>query len=241
MFLSKKSVITFTLGLLIPGLGQLYRGNTQVFWFLQLTSIAIIFLFFWSRFVLQPLGIMTLVITLLFINIASAIWAVYSNFEQPPLYQLNFFALPSLFLALVLTLYFYREDALGIGLYHIPSASMQPTLKTGDIIIVDTWAYRSANAKQDEVILFKKSIQNKRIYVKRIEKTKFNSTSNQTSYFVVGDNKKRSSDSRHFGWVAHSNVIGKVSGILLTLQNNEINFERSHTFNKEPMITTLNN
>ncbi len=48
-------------------------------------------------------------------------------------------------------------------------------------------------------------------------------------------------DSRHLGWITQSNVIGKVSGILLTLQNNEISFERSHTVNNEPMITTLNN
>jgi signal peptidase I len=241
MFTSKKSVITFTLGLLSPGLGQLYRGNTQVFLFLQLTTIAIILLFFWSRFALQPLGVITLLITILSINIASAICAVYSNFERSPLYQLNILALQSLCLALVLALYFYREDVLGIGLYHIPSASMQPTLKSGDIIIVDTWAYRSANAKQGDVMLFNKSIQDLRVFVKRIKDIKINPSSNQPSYFVVGDNKKRSSDSRHFGWVAHSNLIGKVSGILLTLQNNEITFERSHTVNNEPAIMTLNN
>lgn len=40
--------------------------------------------------------------------------------------------------------------------------------------------------------------------IKRIQKIRGN------EYFVVGDNKKESTDSRNFGWIKKDQIIGKV-------------------------------
>lgn len=74
---------------------------------------------------------------------------------------------------------------------------MSPFLKSGDIVLVSKFG----KVKPGDVVVFK--IKNA-VYVKRIEKKKEN------KYFLIGDNKKESIDSRKFGWIDKKDIIGKV-------------------------------
>jgi len=71
---------------------------------------------------------------------------------------------------------------------------MSPFLKPGDNVLV----WRFAKPKIGDVIVFKV---NDKHYVKRIEKIKGD------QYFVLGDNKKESIDSKKFGWI-DKNTLG---------------------------------
>ena len=75
---------------------------------------------------------------------------------------------------------------------------MLPTLKPNQDILVWCWFY---TPKKGDLVAFKK--QGKEM-IKRIQKVR------GREYFVIGDNKKESTDSRNFGWINKSEIIGKV-------------------------------
>lgn len=79
----------------------------------------------------------------------------------------------------------------------IKDHSMEPTFKEGDNVIV----MRFLKIKKGDVVVFVKA---EAFYIKRIIK-RIN-----TSYFVRGDNKENSYDSRKFGPIDKKNIIGKV-------------------------------
>lgn len=75
---------------------------------------------------------------------------------------------------------------------------MLPTLKPGQDVLVLCWLYK---LKKGDLVAIKKS---NRDIIKRVQAIK------NGKVFVLGDNDKVSLDSRNFGWVDKSAVIGKV-------------------------------
>ena len=75
---------------------------------------------------------------------------------------------------------------------------MLPTLKAGQDVLVFCWFY---TLKVGDLVAFKK---NGREMIKRIQKVR------GREYYVIGDNKKESTDSRKFGPIDKSQIIGKV-------------------------------
>jgi nickel-type superoxide dismutase maturation protease len=82
----------------------------------------------------------------------------------------------------------------------ISGNSMKPTFTSGETVLVNKLAFLIVEPKQGDIIVIKRD----KLLVKRVEKKKEN------SFFVVGDNKKESTDSRHFGWVDKKDIVGKV-------------------------------
>ncbi len=78
---------------------------------------------------------------------------------------------------------------------------MFPTLKEGQDIISFNWAYLGQKPKKGDIVIIK---QNGKEMVKRVQKV------DGRHIFVVGDNKTGSTDSRHFGPIKQSQIIGKV-------------------------------
>jgi len=76
--------------------------------------------------------------------------------------------------------------------------SMLPTLKDGQDVLVWSWFL---NLKIGDIVAIR--IDGKDV-IKHIQKT------HGRRYFVIGDNKKESTDSRKFGWIKRSEIIGKV-------------------------------
>ena len=77
---------------------------------------------------------------------------------------------------------------------------MVPTFSNGDIILVSSFPYLFRKAKIGDIILLKRE----RLMIKRITKNE------GEKFFVEGDNKNESTDSRKFGWIERKDVLGKI-------------------------------
>lgn len=133
-----------------------------------------------------------------------------------------------------------------VGITTVQGSSMEPTLYTGNKLIINKIAKLTDNIDRGDIIVFDatpgEGKKDKIFYIKRVVgkegdlieikngdvfvngkeikeeyADKTNSPSNLTmtvpddSYFVLGDNRDRSNDSRYFGTILHSQVSGKIS------------------------------
>jgi nickel-type superoxide dismutase maturation protease len=80
---------------------------------------------------------------------------------------------------------------------------MEPTLLQGTEVLVSTIPYLLSRPKIGDVIAFRNKA-DKKIYVKRIAEIRNN------TFYVLGDNKQDSKDSKSFGWITKKDIIGKV-------------------------------
>jgi len=119
-------------------------------------------------------------------------------------------------LASVLFFHTNKIKWLGFELYHIPSRSMEPTLNIGDIVLVDTWVKNSEFSAND-VVVFQKQL-NGLILIKRIKDLRRTGIHTE-EIFVTGDNSALSMDSRHFGWVPTSHVVGIARAKLFSIKS----------------------
>jgi len=108
------------------------------------------------------------------------------------------------------------------SIFKIAGSSMEPFYKNGERVVVKKWLL--SPTINDVVIL--KDPRNSKIIIKRIVKISHsgasamessskgskgtNGTKGEILYFVLGDNKQESTDSRHFGWIKKKQIIGQV-------------------------------
>lgn len=81
---------------------------------------------------------------------------------------------------------------------------MEPTLKSGDYIIVNKLAYIFKKPSKGDIVVLKHPKDKNKFLIKRISDTGY------SKYFVVGDNKNYSTDSRHFGAINKNLIVGKL-------------------------------
>jgi nickel-type superoxide dismutase maturation protease len=85
--------------------------------------------------------------------------------------------------------------------FHVEGDSMLPALKDGDLVLINP----SADLSVGDIVLaqhpFKQSVK----IIKRISEIMANE-----KYFLSGDNRAESTDSRSFGAVPVKNILGKV-------------------------------
>lgn len=84
--------------------------------------------------------------------------------------------------------------------FKISGYSMKPAFKSGDAVLVNRLSYFFCNPKIGDIVVLKRE----RYIIKRIAKIENNKC------FVLGNNKKKSTDSRDFGWVNKKEIVGKV-------------------------------
>lgn len=77
---------------------------------------------------------------------------------------------------------------------------MIPTFKSGDEVLVNRLSYFLSKPKIGDLVVSKKE----KYIIKRIKKI------DGDRFFVEGDNKKESTDSRKFGWINKKEIVGKV-------------------------------
>lgn len=82
---------------------------------------------------------------------------------------------------------------------------MIPSLTPGTTVLVNKIAYLFKDPCIHDLVIVQGD--RKKHLVKRISKIKKN------KYFVLGDNIKKSIDSRHFGWIEKKDIIGKVLNV----------------------------
>lgn len=85
--------------------------------------------------------------------------------------------------------------------FKIHGHSMEPTIKNGESVLASNIPYVFLKPKVGDIVVFKKE---EKIFIKRIVKI------DKDHYFVRGDDKKDSMDSRGFGWVERKEIVGKV-------------------------------
>lgn len=78
---------------------------------------------------------------------------------------------------------------------------MFPKFADNDSVLVSSIPFMFTKPKKGDVVVFEKY---GRHYIKRIKKIK------DEKYFLVGDNKKDSQDSRRFGFVNRNQIKGKI-------------------------------
>lgn len=83
--------------------------------------------------------------------------------------------------------------------YRVKGRSMLPEFREGDYLIVN----RLGKLKKGDAVVLKHPKTNELI-LKRISWIK------DEKYYVLGDNKKQSTDSRSFGYVERQMIVGKV-------------------------------
>ncbi len=87
----------------------------------------------------------------------------------------------------------------------IEDRSMEPAFESGDYVLVNKLAYVFGKPTKGDVIVLKHPKEKNKFIIKRIALA-----THSNEYYVVGDNKDYSQDSRHFGPVKINSIIGKV-------------------------------
>ena len=85
----------------------------------------------------------------------------------------------------------------------IHGKSMHPIHPDGSKVLIHKVFYLFQKPQIGDIVLVRDPRDNKML-IKRVQDKK------NDAFFVVGDNKKESTDSRHFGFVARRAIIGKV-------------------------------
>lgn len=99
----------------------------------------------------------------------------------------------------------------------VSGASMEPTYYDGDYLIVDEISYRISDPKKNDVIIFRYPKNPSTFFIKRIaglpnEELLVDGREiklKNDEYFVLGDNRDASSDSRIWGPVPKKMIIGR--------------------------------
>lgn len=79
--------------------------------------------------------------------------------------------------------------------------SMEPTLRNRDLVLVSGIQYLFKKPKLNDIVVFEEE---NKILIKRIIKA------TEKGFFVAGDNKKDSLDSRKLGIIPKNKIIGKI-------------------------------
>ncbi|MBI4039215.1 nickel-type superoxide dismutase maturation protease [Candidatus Daviesbacteria bacterium] len=90
-----------------------------------------------------------------------------------------------------------------LGRFKIYGHSMEPELRENQQIIASSTPYWFTSPRKGDVVVVKHPQEN-RVIIKRITRVDHN------TYWVLGDNPRSSSDSRHFGPITKNNILAKI-------------------------------
>lgn len=90
--------------------------------------------------------------------------------------------------------------------YVMSGDSMKPALKNGEYFLVNKM---DKDFKEGDIVVFKNPDNPNYDVVKRIQNPPEEINLKEDEYYVLGDNKEKSIDSRNFGSINKSSIIGK--------------------------------
>lgn len=106
----------------------------------------------------------------------------------------------------------------GVKLMRVEGCSMEPTLSSGDLVLVNERAYRVRPPRRGELVAARPATSGDRALVKRItglprERLEVAGRSwqlGENQYFLLGDQPDQSRDSRSFGPVSSRELMGPI-------------------------------
>ncbi len=253
----KRSVwIALLLGLLSSSVAFIYVGEPLLAALVPACELIAVAASRWTRLVFMPWGMTIIMVGSIVVSLVVFLMPALIAFRRRELVLTRLQSLPVYVLVLILITsgaYFLKEhraQRFGFQPFRIPSKSMANTLKSGDFIVADTWAYRTSFPQRGDVVVYVAPDRDVK-FVKRvigvpgdsiaikdgvvfvngqpqqemyIEPT-FNVSTRKQSveltvppnmYFVMGDNRDASYDSRYQGSVPAANMIGRAEVIWLS-------------------------
>lgn len=211
--MSKRLYLPLCLGLFVPGSAWLFTQKAKLAILPLVVALVWVAVLASSRWVIEPIGFVLLLVGLLgihLLNYALAITQIYRGGAATitSKHWAAFFACIIIYSGAGYLCHTFKAQWFGFAFYHIPSASMTPTLKVGDVVVVDTWSNQVNTITKNDVIVLKRSA-NDFVLAKRLKDIRNNH--GQWELYLVGDNPSGSVDSRQFGWVSSDYIIGKIS------------------------------
>jgi signal peptidase I len=217
--------------LILPGTGLSILGRWQLAFLIQLTLFISVLILCWSRWVFKPATIISFLIFTIGIYVLSAYLSIKhrnSSIRLPKQHIAKVLLFIAVSLSLFTTGFVCKHHWLGIHIYFVPSASMKPTLKPGQFILLDTWVYQDSAPSLNDIIVFEHGIKQQHL-VKRITTWPNGDMTKKGLWYVLGDNRAASQDSRYFGGIKTEQLIGEVKLIIFA-------FNKEHQLLKEPLL-----
>ena len=249
------------------GLGYVYLGRIAFAGIFILVVIGYLALAGWSGLLFDPVAFVVVATILVVIALTPVVHCfilakrnrsvAYKRYNRPWVYVVWFLGS----LMLQESLIALRAPAFGYETFRIPSASMAPTIESGDFVMANTRAYRHADPAFGDVVVFSTPDREGVKYAKRIvglpgDKIEIvdgtlvrNGTSvpepyvaspvrdsgqghdfalvmvSPGAYFLLGDNRQMSHDSRHFGAIDKAFLHGRIEHIWFSYDGG-VNWER---------------
>jgi signal peptidase I len=241
----RNTLLAVFLALAMPGLGQVYSGELikGVSYFLIILAVSIIGV---RGTILLPDGWMMFsalatMVACGALYIATVVEAFRKASITDSTYQLKPYNRWYFYLAIWLlgsiawgAVRNYSTENY-VEAFKIPTSSMAPTVQQGDFVLADKTAYNRMSPKKGDVVIFIYPDDRSKKFIKRIEALPGETikTSDGTTtvvphgyIYVLGDNWENSYDSRQFGFIPLSDVIGKVRQVYFSSSTKGIRWER---------------
>jgi signal peptidase I len=250
--------IYLLIGIVIPGSSLLLAKKNKWAFGTPLLGVMWVVLLSWTRWVITPTGFMVMLVGLLALHVFSYALGlkigIKKNDITPSLKTWVAFVLRCcLIISIVMSCHLYKDKWFGFAFYHIPSESMRPTLQVGDVILVDAWAFNKKTPAMNDIVLFHLRGNNEISFVKRVigqpgnqlavgptsikpyeESSHFDSRVRHVDigtdqYYLVGDHRGQSRDSRYFGAIDQQDIYAKAMYVMFSRDTEEFNLKRSGT------------
>jgi len=96
-----------------------------------------------------------------------------------------------------------------VSRYVVDGPSMEPAYRKGDRLLVNRLAYLRSEPRIGDVVVLRDPEEHTRLLIKRVAAAPAGSLPAPRHVYVLGDNAAESRDSRHFGPVDDSLIIGR--------------------------------
>ena len=244
----RNTLLAVFLALAMPGLGQIYSGELikGVSYFLIILALSIIgirstVLLPDSLMIFGPLATMLVCGVIYIATVAEAFKRASAGnvaYQLKPYNRWYFY----------LAIWLLGSIAWGavrdyctknyVEAFKIPTASMESAVHQGDYVLADKTAYNRMAPKKGDVVIFVYPDDRSKKFIKRIEAlpgdtvATVNGTKEKVPHgyvYVLGDNRENSYDSRQFGFIPLSDIVGKARQVYFSSGIKGILWERIGT------------